>query len=351
MRRVFTNLNWHKYCQLQTGINRKRLSLATIADNLSLEARQPCKMATPFYLVDAFTVPGKPFSGNQAAVCVLEHDDQISDETKQLLAAEINLSETAFVSKTWLESQNQDGDQTFTLRWFTPASEVDLCGHATLATSAVLFSRMNRPPGMTTTQVKFDTKVKGVLSATINWSSSRIKLDFPVDVPAAITAEDLDFLPQLLAHVFKGNDVNQVESVHYGKGTKKLLIRLHEELSDETLSESTLKNISPDFSGLASLKQNLVKGVIVTAKGSGDVHFYSRYFAPWVGINEDPVTGSAHTVLTPYWCNVYPDVDCLLGHQCSKRGGYLYCKLDIASKRVELEGSAKIVVKDGQLII
>jgi len=136
---------------------------------------------------------------------------------------------------------------------------------------------------------------------------------------------------------------NEVHSVYYSPSTKKLLVRLRGDLAESDVKESILLKLKPNFIGLTDIKDNkMVLGIIVTIKGSQDINFYSRYFAPWVGINEDPVTGSAHTVLAPYWAEVYGRRE-LLGKQCSKRSGLVWCKLNKPG-RVSLEGLSEVVV-------
>jgi len=287
-----------------------------------------------FAIVDAFCVPGESFTGNQAAVCLLPSDDIVSDEVKQKIAAEINLSETAFVSRSWLK----DGEPKLTLRWFTPETEVTLCGHATLATARVLFDNN------TDTRKEFATKFKGTLAATMDRSTDRISLDFPLAPSTPFTASHLDCLPQLLTQLLDPISSSEIHSMHYSKSTKKLLVRLNGEASESNVNESTLLKLKPNFSGLVNVKgNNMVMGIIVTMKGSGEVNFYSRYFAPWVGLDEDPVTGSAHTVLAAYWGSEYKGSE-LLGKQCSKRSGLVWCKLQEPG-RVRLEGFSKFVVK------
>ncbi|XP_037026332.1 phenazine biosynthesis-like domain-containing protein 1 [Bradysia coprophila] len=298
----------------------------------------------PFAIVDAFCVPNEAFTGNQAAVVVLPSDDSLPDEVKQKLAAELNLSETAFVSRGWTETDPHD-DHKLILRWFTPDVEVPLCGHATLATARTLFETMQseRQTGADTT-LEFETKSKGTLTATMNWSSDRISLDFPLAPSSPITVSQLECLPLLLSHLMGSLDVDEISCVYYSPLTKKLLIRLRGDVEESSVSSSTLLKLNPNFIELINvIGNNLVLGIIVTVKGSGDIDFYSRYFAPWVGLNEDPVTGSAHTVLAAYWSDEYKRNE-LLGKQCSKRSGLVWCKLHEPG-RVRLEGLSKLVVR------
>ena len=235
--------------------------------------------------------------------------DSLSDEIKQKIAAELNLSETAFVSKNWLKSSSSSSvvnDRKLTLRWFTPEAEVPLCGHATLATARALFETMEQPSTVETeTRLDFQTKFKGILSATMDWITGRISLDFPLAPPIPFSALQLECLPQLLIHLLEPLSTIEVHSVHYSPATKKLLVRIRGELSDADVQSSSLIKLRPNFNALLNtrgteqllsntnprfcLGNDMVLGIIVTIKGSEDVNFYSRYFAPWVGINEDPV--------------------------------------------------------------
>ncbi|KAJ6639762.1 Phenazine biosynthesis-like domain-containing protein [Pseudolycoriella hygida] len=299
----------------------------------------------PFAIVDAFCIPNESFTGNQAAVCVLPSDDSLTDEIKQKIAAELNLSETAFVSKSWHKSDSTSNDRQFTLRWLTPETEVPLCGHATLATARVLFETLQcEKETETQTTIEFDTKFKGKLAATMDWSTNRISLDFPLAPAIPFSVSELGCLPQLLTELLGPTSTNEIHSIHYSPLTKKLLVRLQGEASESNVNDSTLLKLKPRLSGLVNIKGNdLILGIIATMKGSDEVNFYSRYFAPWVGIDEDPVTGSAHTVLAAYWSDEYKRNE-ILGKQCSKRSGLVWCKLQEPG-RVRLEGLSNFVVR------
>ena len=250
-------------------------------------------MKIPLYQVDAFT--DRVFAGNPAAVCPLEA--WINDETLQRIAAENNLAETAFFVK--------EGDG-FRIRWLTPKSEVDLCGHATLATAYVIFNHLDfRAP-----TIAFESR-SGRLSVTRNgeWYT----LNFPTDR-------------------LERGEVLQAYSSCFGKQPLEAY-RGRTDLMLVFSSRDDVEAITPDFSKMAELRE---RGVIVTAKGT-DTDFVSRFFAPEVGINEDPVTGSAHTTLTPYWSGRLGKKE-LTARQVSERGGYLKCKL--LGDRVEISGQA-----------
>jgi PhzF family phenazine biosynthesis protein len=275
--------------------------------------------------VDAFT--DKRFSGNPAAVCVLS--EKRDDGWMQQLARELNLSETAFLLK-------DDGDgesDTYSLRWFTPSVEVDLCGHATVASAHVLWEREEEAAaGMTAgarRPLRFRTK-SGLLAARMiegGW----IELDFPA-LPAKPAKA-----PKSLE---KALGVRRARFV--GKSRFDYLI--------EVDSEKTVRKLSPDYTLLASIP---ARGVIVTARSSsssssssshekGGHDFVSRFFAPRTGINEDPVTGSAHCVLAPYWAGRLGKNE-LTGYQASARGGTVRVWLD--GDRVRLGGKAVTVMR------
>jgi len=250
-------------------------------------------MNTLFYQIDAFT--DKIFSGNPAGVCPL--DKWIDDEIMQQIATENNLPETAF----FVEKEN-----VFEITWFTPTSEVDLCGHATLATAYVLFHHL----GYDREMIHFKTRHRGDL--WVQRSEDLIELDFP-----SSTAVKTD-MPQALK-----------------KGLKILPHDLY--LSRDYLAvyetEEEILSIKPDFEVLKELD---VTGIIVTAPGNNS-DFVSRFFAPGIGIPEDPVTGSAHTTLIPYWATRLDKTE-LHAFQVSQRGGELFCKLK--NDRVLIAGKA-----------
>lgn len=248
------------------------------------------------YQVDAFT--DKLFKGNSAGVCIL--DKQISEEMMQSIAMEMNLSETAFLLKQ---------DNGFNLRWFTPESEVDLCGHATLASAHILWEEGYLDQNE---QAIFYTK-SGVLKAFKD--GEYITLDFPLELAQQVNP------PDDLIKAFN------VPFLYAGKNRMDYII--------EVENEEVIKALKPDFELLKRVK---ARGVIVTSASSNpEYDFVSRFFAPRVGINEDPVTGSAHCCLGPYWSNKLKK-DSLIAYQASKRGGIL--KLRILKERIHIGGKA-----------
>ncbi|MBN1921468.1 MAG: PhzF family phenazine biosynthesis isomerase [Anaerolineae bacterium] len=279
-------------------------------------------MELRLYQVDAFT--REPFKGNPAAVCLL--DSALPDALLQAISAEMNLSETAFVRP--LDSENWQNARRFSLRWFTPTVEVRLCGHATLATAAVLF----RECGVLAETVAFDTLSGTLMAQRVAGGvvEEGIRLDFPMDKPVAAP------VPEGVAGA-----LGDVEVLWSGVGPKTKMLLLH--LAD---SEALIR-LQPDFVRLgATMEAAGLHGPIVTAAASPPYDFISRFFAPGLGINEDPVTGSAHTVLAPYWSGVLGKSACT-AYQASARGGQLWVRL-LPSDRVEIIGQA-VVVLEGRL--
>jgi len=276
----------------------------------------------PVFQVDAFT--STPFTGNPAAVCLSEIS--LDETSKQRIAMEMNLSETAFVSP--LGNLPYHEASRFLLQWFTPEVEVPLCGHATLATAAVLFHEMEN----SNETLHFHTK-SGELRA--RKEGTKIVLDLPSE-----TTVKFDPPERLLWAL----GVEAFDEVRYAERSKMLMVVLGNEGGEETL-----RALAPDFSALRSASADGdIEGVIVTAPASNGVHFVSRFFGPWLGIDEDPVTGAAHTVLGPYWSNRLGESQ-LRAEQVSARRG----ELDVLvknEKRVELSGEAVILMK-GKLYI
>ena len=261
----------------------------------------------PFYQVDAFT--GVPFKGNPAAVCLMPCD--LEDDLYQSIAREMNLSETAFVEETSLKG-------IYNLRWFTPAREVPLCGHATLASAYVLFEHA----GFDGERITFHT-MSGALYAEN--TSEGIRMDFPRNDPFPVEPPE---------EVLEALGVPNPEEIQYSDTNQKLLVLLG--------SPEEVKGCSPDFDALLAAENPLGwRGVIVTAKGSSPYDFVSRYFAPLMGVNEDPVTGSAHTVLAPYWSERLGKSK-MKAYQSSERGGEL--DVVLTEERVHITGRATTVV-------
>lgn len=251
-------------------------------------------MQFPYFRVSAFT--SNPFSGNPAGVCPLEH--WFPDDLLQRIAAENNLSETAYFVRE---------KDFFHLRWFTPAVEVDLCGHATLASAFVLFTEL----GFNEPSVRFQTR-SGWLSAARK--TELVELDFPSRPPKPCEVPDM---------LIKGLGAEPREV---------LKSRDYFAVFDSASDVATLK---PDFDLLNQVDS---LGIIVTALDE-EVDFVSRFFAPRAGINEDPVTGSAHCTLIPFWAERLKKTE-LRARQISQRGGELFCRL--VGERVAIGGRAAI---------
>lgn len=250
----------------------------------------------PLYQVDSFTT--RPFAGNPAGVCLLEKP--MPDDWMRSMAAEMNLSETAFLL------EERDG---FRLRWFTPAVEVELCGHATLASAHVLWESGRLKFGQ---QAKFFT-LSGQLTAEKN--GDWIELNFPVNPPQPVAP------PEGLVEALG------VTPVYFARSRFDVLV--------EVSSPDIVRSLKPDFIALNAVQ---ARGVIVTAQDDGAQYdFVSRFFAPRVGINEDPVTGSAHCCLAPYWAQKLKKT-VMSAYQASTRGGEL--KIRLENDRVVLGGQA-----------
>ncbi len=263
-------------------------------------------MGQKFTQVDAFT--NIPFAGNPAAVCVLPEPADAG--WMQLVAREMNLAETAFLLR------QEDG---FNLRWFTPAVEVDLCGHATLASAHVLWEEGHLPPEA---PARFHTR-SGLL--TCARQGAWIEMNFP-----ATPAEPAEAPPELTRAL-------GASASYVGQSRFDYLV--------EVASEEVVRGLTPD---ITLLEQVEARGVIVTSRAaSPEYDFVSRFFAPRTGVNEDPVTGSAHSCLTPYWAGRLGKSE-LRAYQASARGGALRVRLE--GERVVIAGQAVTVLR-GELLV
>ncbi|MGZ9819740.1 PhzF family phenazine biosynthesis protein [Peribacillus simplex] len=248
-----------------------------------------------YYVVDAFAE--KVFEGNPAGICVM--NEWISDDIMQKIAIENNLSETAFAVK---------GAENYKLRWFTPGGEINLCGHATLATAFIIMNYVEKQ----LKTIQFDT-MSGVL--TVNRKDDLYELDFPT-----VPSKEIPLTEQMIDAL----------------GTTPIEAYLNRDLLLVLDSEEAVKNLSPDFSKLEQLPEGL--GVIVTAKGN-DYDFVSRAFFPKLKVNEDPVCGSAHCGLVPFWAEKLKKRK-MVARQLSNRGGTLFCKHE--DTRVKMAGKASL---------
>jgi len=264
-------------------------------------------MRIPLFQVDAFTQ--QPFTGNPAAVCPL--NGWLDDRMLRKVAAENNLSATAFLVL--------QGNQ-YQLRWFTPQCEIKLCGHATLAAGYVVLNILQ--PGIDT--VRFETRFRGALSVYRN--GDLFSMDFPA-MFAKKCAKPPDAVVHALGPSPPPSEVLEVNETY---------IAVYE-------ADSAIRNIRPDF---ARLEQLDPFAVAVTAPGD-EVDFVSRYFAPSYGVPEDPVTGSVHCALTPYWARRLGKTE-LHARRVSDRGGELWC--EIAGERVVLKGAAVLTLRGSLLL-
>lgn len=253
-------------------------------------------MQLPIVQIDSFT--DVPFSGNPAAVCFLPAP--ISEEGMQLIAAEMNLSETAFIEQT--------GENSFNLRWFTPTTEVDLCGHATLASAYMLYDE-----GIVSKDaiIEFETR-SGMLS--VSRREEEIVMDFPLI--------ETTFMP----HPAFENTFMDKEVVGSAKLKRNWIIELG--------TYEDIESLVPDFAEIADESE---EGIIITAKGKEPFDIYSRYFAPNIGVMEDPVTGFAHCALMDYWHKKSQKTS-LYAYQASQREGEM--RLEIHGDRVKIFGKA-----------
>lgn len=260
------------------------------------------------FQVNAF-VEG-PHRGNPAGVCLLP--EARNEDFYQKVAIKMDMSETAFIIR--------EGN-IFHLRWFTRGgSEVDLCGHATLATAFILYENGYVSSDET---IRFQTK-SGVLTAQSD--GELVKLGFPREEITEVKGSEYDF-----------NKLMDLTPLYIGRTRFDYLL-----VAD---SEKAVKNLTPDFKKLQQIK---TRGIIVTAKAQGkEYDFVSRFFAPAIGINEDPVTGSAHCALGPYWGAILKK-NRLIGYQASREGGIV--RVEVLKDRVLLSGKAQEVPVSGELI-
>ncbi|KAL7641719.1 UNVERIFIED_CONTAM: hypothetical protein RMT77_007592 [Armadillidium vulgare] len=295
-------------------------------------------MKLKIFTVDAFT--DKPFHGNPAAIIPLT--ETLPENVLQKIAMELNLSETAYV--TTLERSSspnvwKEGNK-FGLRWFTPTNEVRLCGHATLATAHTLFNIL----GNKSDSISFET-----LSGTL-WVKKHqdgICMDFPLNKPEPLTENQQEKYGKLINTI---TGYKKVKETQFSKSTGKLMIRL-----EDYYTKTDLQSLSPNPKTLLELNEGAeVRGVIVTlqgdlhqnqdtSRGLQEYNFVSRYFAPWVGIPEDPVTGSAHTVSGSYWSGQL-NLKELKCRQCSNRGGDLTLRIR-DDNRVDIIGKGTTVIE------
>jgi PhzF family phenazine biosynthesis protein len=263
------------------------------------------------FIVDAFT--GKAFKGNPAGVCLLEKE---ADEgLMQSIAAELNLSETAFIKVS------EHDKAEYAIRYFTPTTEIAFCGHATLASSKLVLHHLQM------TKVNFTTAHKLKITATTDGED--INMLFPL-------YNTVDYIPS--SKLFAAFGIGKPIAAKYAEELEMLII--------EVENKEVLLNINPDYVKAVQVPDK-IKELVVTAKSAdAEYDFYSRCFCPWIGINEDPVTGAAHSVLAKYWGNILGKTE-MKAFQASKRGGYLHLKI-INETTLEVKSKA-VIVFSGEL--
>ena len=271
------------------------------------------------YQVDSFT--DQPFKGNPAGVCILK--EKISEKLMQSIASEMNLSETAFCVPVGNDSF--DEAEKFDLRWFTPAVEIDLCGHATLATAKILYDEYHN----SSEALRFSTRSGELI---VKKTGAKLAMDFPCD-----PAEEAEIPQDAIEALGIKRAVNTASS----RNLKMKLI--------EVESPEIVKNLRPNFSDLRAIGETYENGGFLATSlwNEGGYDIISRFFAPVYGIDEDPVTGAAHTVLGPYWSEK-PGKNELKSYQASARGGEV--ELVVKGDRIDLIGDAVVVIK-GEIII
>lgn len=260
------------------------------------------------YIIDAFTT--EAFKGNPAGVCLVENE--ISVETMQSIATELNLSETAFVTPS------KNSKTEYKIRYFTPTVPIDFCGHATLAAAKVILHQMGKSVVHFTTF--HNLKIRAMRSG------ENIKMNFPLyDSVAYIPNEDL----------YEALGIVNSLATKYAKELDMVVI--------EVADKDTLINIKPDFAKLANTSKSYKAVIVTTNSEDASYDFYSRCFCSWIGINEDPVTGSSHSILAKYWNTILNKKE-MVAFQASKRGGSMQLKI-INDKELEVISNAKIIVE------
>ncbi|KAJ2660875.1 hypothetical protein IWW48_002731 [Coemansia sp. RSA 1200] len=280
------------------------------------------------YTVDAFTKTA--FSGNQAGVVVVPEDAPMSEQAMQQVASEFNYSDTAFFTPT--DGKPAEQAAAFALRWFTPTREIKLCGHATLATAHVLFHELRNPSAA----LRFATLSGELVVRKV--AGNKLEMTFPADPPEPIDPASSDV--QTLALAFAG--AWDVHTVAVLSPSLRYLV-IHSPGFDET----SLMNHSPGVTQkvLDAGERLGLTGAIVTwlPAGDGSVDYRCRVFVPWNGVDEDPATGSAQTVLAPFWSQRLPSKSSFASQQCSKRGAMLEASL--VGSKVAVSGQAVVVIR------
>ncbi|KDQ18265.1 hypothetical protein BOTBODRAFT_29612 [Botryobasidium botryosum FD-172 SS1] len=300
-----------------------------------------------YTIVDAFTT--KPFNGNPASVIILPLDSDLSDPTLQNIALEFSLSETAFITQPESQESHDTPTRTFGLRWFTPKIEVALCGHATLASAKVLFSTPSLVPAHVNL-IRFST-LSGVLTAArlppVDGADSKIELDFPSGEVHAVEPEFFEKVESVVARAFNSSTPSVVKFAGGGEGISfkpHLLIEVDgEKLPLEGAS------VNPNIFPVDKAELAPYRAIGVTSQSNKPgISFVSRVFCPLSGIPEDPVTGSAHSLLGPYWRVRLPNVQAgqeMNARQVGGRVGEIGVVWDEQTRRCRIRGSARVTAK------
>ncbi|XP_031402346.1 uncharacterized protein LOC116211938 [Punica granatum] len=289
------------------------------------------KSLVRYSVVDAFT--DSPFKGNPAAVCFLEEEK--ADDWLQAVATEFNISETCYVTRT-------SGPARFGLRWFTPVAEVELCGHATLAAAHSLFSSASVDSDV----IEFET-LSGILTAKRVPEIKTPCISVTQNGEAARFFIELDF-PMVPVSDYSGGQWALISKALNGTSVIDMKMTAADDLLVVFSSAEEVENFQPQFDEIEKYPGN---GLLITAVAPPDssFDFYSRFFCPKLGINEDPICGSAHCALAPYWCEKLRK-DQFIANAASPRGGVLHLQLNKRNQRVLLRGKA-VTVMEGSLLV
>lgn len=281
--------------------------------------------------------------------------NEIEDEIKFKIGKEMKHSATAFVSGGWSRatSLNSNENSNWAVRWMTPDAEVPLCGHGTLASAHVIFNKILRHREIyeNETSISFESKVKGKLGATMNWSTGIITLDFPSSPSLPFNKSENNWIGELMEKTLGPSiPVISVDDIQFSDKMKILVLRI--KVPDAVDPEAYLRKVTPDTEAMYKIVPEKLEffGVCVTVQGNGvGPHFYSRIFQPWIGLVEDPTCGSLHTVLAPYWSKVLgQEGRTLHARMASVRTGDLFVTL--LGDRVHIGGRSRMVV-EGEIFI
>ncbi|KAK9696098.1 hypothetical protein K7432_012644 [Basidiobolus ranarum] len=287
----------------------------------------------PMYTVDAFVTEEGPFSGNPAGVCLIPYGMTIEVEKLQKIALEMNLSETAFVQPL-KEGDDCATGKEFNLRWFTPTVEIPLCGHGTVASGYIILNVLNNPNH----EIEFHT-MSGLLTAKRVEDSDEIAISLPTRDSVDVSDQPGFIQVAESAGIHINNEKVAIESIHYSSEAKKLFVHVK---GGRSVLESIELNIPEMVACSVSVNSPLLSFVVTSEDDEYD--FVLRVFCPWVGVNEDPVTGSAQCPVALYWSKVLGKTE-LVSRQCSPRGGVLRVKVNTDSNQVVISGNSVVFLE------